>query len=201
MNREAFKLARDTLRKAVKEYGWYRKADSNYGPTYLARLGKFEGEHWSIVHWYDAMMNGAGDEPFTEGEETVADVFPVEDIERAAFMLKESDQFAVLWHSSQGFETLEYIDCDRYDRLREQYSEPSDNVVTYTAPSAWASYLINGDASGLEDGEQATVDAWLASIGLGDPVSCDDAGFRHVHDAFAFMPLAADCQTYSFLKE
>lgn len=30
-----------------------------------------------------------------------------------------------------------------------------------TAPSAWASYLVNGDASGISDAERARADAWL----------------------------------------
>jgi hypothetical protein len=70
---------------------------------------------------------------------------------------------------------------------------------TYTAPSAWACYFINGDASGLEDDEIDAADAFIDSIGMGAPVSCDDAGFVTFHDAREFMPLAADCQTYTFL--
>jgi hypothetical protein len=31
-----------------------------------------------------------------------------------------------------------------------------------TAPSFWALYLVNGDASGLTDAEQAAADAWCA---------------------------------------
>lgn len=31
----------------------------------------------------------------------------------------------------------------------------------YTLPSYWVSYLINGDFSGLEPGEQETIDAFL----------------------------------------
>lgn len=73
-------------------------------------------------------------------------------------------------------------------------------TTTYIAPSAWASYLINGDASGLEGAEQAACDAWIASVGLGDPVGCENAGFVHYHDARAHMPLAADCQEYTFLS-
>ena len=67
-----------------------------------------------------------------------------------------------------------------------------------TAPSAWASYLINGDASGLDDGEEDAVDAWIESLGWGSPTDCEDAGFIAYHDAHQFA-LAADCQTYSFL--
>lgn len=38
------------------------------------------------------------------------------------------------------------------------------DIVTedYTLPAHWAGYLINGDATGLSDEEQAECDAWLA---------------------------------------
>ena len=42
---------------------------------------------------------------------------------------------------------------------------------TVTGPAYWASYLINGDASGLEPGEQAKVDAWLEREGIRSVVS------------------------------
>lgn len=71
-------------------------------------------------------------------------------------------------------------------------------TVTYTAPSYWASYLINGDFSGMEDDEIATADAFLAWVGLGAPVDCEGAGFCHSNDAGT---LAGDCMTYSFLRE
>lgn len=77
------------------------------------------------------------------------------------------------------------------------------NVVTETAtaPSAWASYLINGDSSGLLSTEVRCADAWIARLGWGSPVSCEDAGFIHHHDAYTECPQGADCQTYSFLRE
>lgn len=126
MNRESFKMARDTLRTAVRDYGFKRteyqctgtgqmRTEYRYGP------GKFEGEHWSIVHWYEAMLNGMGDEPLTEGEDTVADLFEVSDTERAAFGINPGFDFAVLWYSVNGFCTLEYVSADGYDKLREQY--------------------------------------------------------------------------------
>lgn len=71
--------------------------------------------------------------------------------------------------------------------------------LTITAPSYWASYLINGDDSGLEPQEKAACDAWLAREAVGLPVSCDDAGFCHRHDAWAEAPYSADCQDYVFL--
>lgn len=43
--------------------------------------------------------------------------------------------------------------------------------VRVTGPACWASYFINGDASGLETGEQAKADAWMAREGLRSIVS------------------------------
>ena len=75
------------------------------------------------------------------------------------------------------------------------------NVIKLTAPAAWACYLIDGDASGLTDEELRECDAWLASVGLGGPVDCEEEGFKHWHDARMFAPYAADCALYTFLGE
>lgn len=37
----------------------------------------------------------------------------------------------------------------------------SIEVTTITGPAYWASYLINGDSSGMEDSEIAACDAWV----------------------------------------
>jgi len=37
-------------------------------------------------------------------------------------------------------------------------------VETFTAPAYWASALINGDTTGMEDKEIATMEAWCESI-------------------------------------
>ncbi|MEY9235376.1 hypothetical protein ABIF78_007699 [Bradyrhizobium japonicum] len=74
------------------------------------------------------------------------------------------------------------------------------DTVTGTAPSHWASYFINGDASGMEDEEIAQADAFAAWLG-GSIVDCEDAGFMRYHDAQPFGTLAADCQTYTALIE
>jgi hypothetical protein len=68
-----------------------------------------------------------------------------------------------------------------------------------TAPSAWASYLINGDASGIDEDDVKQADAWIEREGLGMPVSCEDAGFTWRHDAYEECPLGSDCQEYFFL--
>jgi hypothetical protein len=75
------------------------------------------------------------------------------------------------------------------------------DTIDVTAPSHWASYLINGDASGMEDDEIAACNAWIAREGVGMPVSCEDAGFIWYHDARPECPFGADCQTYTFLFE
>lgn len=45
---------------------------------------------------------------------------------------------------------------------------------TYTLPAHWASYLLNGDASGISDADEHAVNAWLDAHKLGTPVSCSD---------------------------
>lgn len=76
---------------------------------------------------------------------------------------------------------------------------PKLEPVIGTAPSHWASYLINGDSSGLEPDEKAQADKfaqWLGAL----PCGCEDAGFMRTHDAMrACGTLAADCQTYTAL--
>lgn len=75
----------------------------------------------------------------------------------------------------------------------------SFDTVTHKAPAAWASYLINGDATGIEDSEQSDCDAWLESIGLGGPVDVEECGFDVVflHGGARF---AGDVAEYSFLE-
>lgn len=71
---------------------------------------------------------------------------------------------------------------------------------TYSLPVYWASYLINGDASGLEDTDQAKCDAFLQSLPYGwycVDVS-EESHFRHSNDAGT---LAGDCADYTFIRE
>ena len=76
----------------------------------------------------------------------------------------------------------------------------SFDAVKYRAPSAWASYLINGDASGIDDADIAACDAWIKRVGLGAPVDCEEYGFLWSHDAMVECPLGADCAEFSFLE-
>lgn len=49
-------------------------------------------------------------------------------------------------------------------------------IDTITAPSHWASYLINGDASGLDDGESEIIDRWRKRHGVRAVHDVEDEG-------------------------
>lgn len=70
--------------------------------------------------------------------------------------------------------------------------------ITYTLPAYWASYLINGDDSGLADElERGKIDDFLRREGLSGPVSCsDESYFAWRNDA---MNLGCNVLDYTFL--
>lgn len=71
---------------------------------------------------------------------------------------------------------------------------------TLTAPSAWASAIVNGDYSSLAAEERGALNTFLAmeSVSFSDCLTCEDAGFQKHHDAFKYWPFASDCQNYVF---
>jgi hypothetical protein len=73
-------------------------------------------------------------------------------------------------------------------------------TVTATGLSAWASYLINGDDSGIDAEDKRAANEFAQSLG-GPIVDCEDAGFMWRPDSFQFMPLGGDCQRYTALVE
>jgi hypothetical protein len=70
------------------------------------------------------------------------------------------------------------------------------------APAYWASYLINGDASGMENAEIAECDSWYDSLGKGwSVVSCgEEEFFGRFYFAVAGKELGCDLVSYSLLK-
>ena len=54
---------------------------------------------------------------------------------------------------------------------------------TYTLPAHWAPALITGDYTGLEDDEQAELDAWAEGRGYCVGVEEGDEYFEPFHDA------------------
>jgi len=78
------------------------------------------------------------------------------------------------------------------------WGNPPDGFLDYRLPEYWASYLINGDASGLNDAEQNQVDAWFDAL-AGKLLSCcgcsEEKEFRTHNDAGT---LAGDCLWFRF---
>lgn len=73
---------------------------------------------------------------------------------------------------------------------------------TYLLPAHWASYLINGDHSGLTDAEQAQADAAIDWIGKGGPVDVSEGEFSWTHDVQHITGrLGGDVATYTFLTK
>ncbi len=69
------------------------------------------------------------------------------------------------------------------------------NTETYILPAYWASYLINGDFSGLLHGEKEEIDSFIA--GKGNCVSCsDEQYYKNSNDA---NNLSGDVLEYYFL--
>lgn len=74
------------------------------------------------------------------------------------------------------------------------------NPATYTLPAYWASYLINGDASGISPEDKAQADTFLSREGLPMPVSCsDESWFSWRNDSY--NGLGGDVLEYTFLIE
>jgi len=48
---------------------------------------------------------------------------------------------------------------------------------TFLLPTHWASYLINGDASGYTDEEETEIVQWLVCNAPGPCIDCSDMGF------------------------
>lgn len=69
------------------------------------------------------------------------------------------------------------------------------NIVKYVLPAYWASALINGDYSGLDDDDAKMLDAWLKREKPGFAVDAEDEHFAHRNDAGT---LPGDVMTYTF---
>ena len=82
-------------------------------------------------------------------------------------------------------------------KLNEQKFEEE----TLWLPAHWASALINGDYTGLDDSEEEELNDWLeANPEYGNPTSCSDyPEFKNKHDASDFA-LPADCLEFTYLK-
>ena len=69
---------------------------------------------------------------------------------------------------------------------------------TYILPAHWASALINGDVTGMTDGEERELEQWLDLALPGWCIGCsEEAFFSHTNDADT---LAGDCLEFTFQK-
>lgn len=76
---------------------------------------------------------------------------------------------------------------------------------TYTLPTHWAVALINDDTGGLDDDDQAALDAFVSDMVARhgqchcvDVTGDDDGNFMTHHDARVYGVLACDVSTYTF---
>ena len=84
-------------------------------------------------------------------------------------------------------------------RNSEEGSAKGIQIETYTLPAHWASYLINGDSSGLDNGEIQRILEWLDRHPRQNCVSCSEQPtFERWYDAEG---LACNCLEYTFHKE
>jgi hypothetical protein len=74
-------------------------------------------------------------------------------------------------------------------------------TTTSTAPAHWASYVINGDASGIDDADISACDAWLIALANDGwqvvSTEGDEPYFARYNDAGT---LACDVITYTLLS-
>ena len=68
---------------------------------------------------------------------------------------------------------------------------------TYILPAYWASYLINGDDSGISGQDKAECDQWLESNGNPNIVDCGESYFSWDNEA---TTLGGDVCDYTALK-
>lgn len=74
----------------------------------------------------------------------------------------------------------QFIEQEIEPKLREEFEQ--DHIIL-TLPSYYASYLINSDASGLTDDEQADIDSFILSSDVGLCVGCsEESWFAHLND-------------------
>lgn len=76
-------------------------------------------------------------------------------------------------------------------------------TVDYILPAHWASALLYGDETGLDDDDSAALAAFLAGesdtiAGTCLDVQDDGDNFRTYHDAQPYGVLACDCATFTF---
>lgn len=106
------------------------------------------------------------------------------------------------------------IDHDGYDSgitvkkekaaKKDKLKEAKFDTIELRLPASWASALVNGDTTGMDDEEEAEMDRWIEwasgkyNINAGQPVDVSgEPEFAHQHDASPDV-LATDVLTYTY---
>ena len=125
MGTNASKIRRDAKAAAI-EYGY---TDETPTDGLHAPRGKFQGEPYYVLYFWDAMLDGDREPIYDDGRE-VYSLTEVTDDEREAFELDKSTVAIALWHSDQGFVTLEELSEERYVHLlNPDFSAPLSSDV------------------------------------------------------------------------
>ena len=77
------------------------------------------------------------------------------------------------------------------------------NAQEYVLPASWACLLINGDDTGCDDHEKATISIWQAQSCLAPALSVsNDTFLTRYSDAAPLLDFElTECATYVFPKE
>ena len=127
----------------------------------------------------DLLRNGPDEELYWDVWTDVLDNATVEDNGVTYFLYQDGD----LWLIPQGMEWNDERGC---------WEWPFEGV-SFTGPTCWASYLLNGDATGLSDEEREECDR--AAQGLGNCVDAIEIGFVSRPD----YGLAGHCCEFRFM--
>lgn len=148
-----------------------------YIPEYFARSIKRDHvkgvEDWSVLE-----AGPFHDDYWDVWDEVLSDAEITDDKGNVYFLHQDGD----LWLIPRGME---------WNDSKNDWEWPFEGE-SFTAPACWAPYLINGDASGLEDEDLEECNR--VTVGLGHCVDAIDVGFLSHPD----YGLAGDCCEYRF---
>lgn len=113
---------KDKLAELVKE-GGYTLSDNGH---VITDKGKFEGEPVEILYFYDFIGNGFSTDTGYDGETVAWDSFEIAVEEKEAFELDSKIAWVIIWNSEQGFQHLQYLTDEKYQKVVEIYEKAAD---------------------------------------------------------------------------
>lgn len=163
----------------------------------ICDLGKFENEPIFAPYFSEYASEGEELAYMEYGCGSYVSLIEVSDEDRTEFPELGNAKYVLLTESDNGFVYCETIETEAAaNEIRAEY-EPDENnseTLTITLPDYWASYIINGDASGLTEDERAICDRAIERE-CGDDwtiVDVSDDGLRFTWSYRLYNP-EADC--------